>query len=265
MEHSQTPPRFRRPPIVGSIFFVLAVAFIAWSMARAEVSVSALITGVPAMWDIAGEMLPPSARDTESFWRLMGSLLTTFQMAVAGGIIGIAISLPLAWLAAWNHSPHPVVYAMTRGFITFCRTVPDLVWALFFVVTVGLGPFAGTLAIVVDTVGYCGRFYAESMEEVDPAPQEALKAMGAGSLSVVVCSTVPAAMPAMTAHSLYAMERAVRSSVILGLVGAGGIGVEIETFMNMFQYSYAATCIVLIFIMVLAMEQLSSWLRRKVL
>lgn len=263
-EH-QAPPRWRRPPVLTSIFFTIAIAFIIWSMVRAEISITTLIQGLPWMGEAVKQMVPPATRDWDQFWRISSSVLTTFQMAIAGGILGIVVSICVAWLAAWNHTPHPVIYALTRGIITFFRTVPEVVWALFFVLTVGLGPFAGALAIMVDTIGYCGRFYAESMEEVDPAPGEALRAMGAGNVTVAVCSTIPAALPAMTAHSLYAMERAVRASVILGVVGAGGIGQEIETFITMEQWSYASTCILLIFLMVLSMEQFSAWMRRKII
>lgn len=264
-EPSPIPKRFGAPPLLNSIIFTAAVVFIIWSMVRAEISIGKFLEGLPWMAEAISQMMPPSARDSEQFWRISGNVLTTLQMAVAGGVIGIIISFGVAWLAAANHSPHITVYALTRGIITLFRTVPDVVWALFFVVTVGLGPFAGALAIMVDTIGYCGRFYAESMEEVDPAPGESLRAMGAGNITVAACSTIPAALPAMTAHSLYAMERAVRSSVILGIVGAGGIGQEIETFITMDEWPYASTCILMIFIMVLSMEQLSAWLRRRLM
>ncbi|TVR44126.1 MAG: phosphonate ABC transporter, permease protein PhnE [Planctomycetota bacterium] len=259
------PDRFKLPTLVNSIVFVIAVTFIIWSMVRAELSVTKFIAGLPWMAEAAQQMVPPSTRDWPQFWRISNNLLTTLQMAVAGGVIGIIISFGIAWMAARNHSPHWSVYALTRGVITLFRTVPDVIWALFFMVTVGLGPFAGALAIMVDTIGYCGRFYAESMEEVDPAPGESLRAMGAGTITVAACSTIPAALPAMTAHSLYAMERAVRSSVILGIVGAGGIGQEIETFITMDEWPYASTCILMIFIMVLGIEQLSAWMRRRLL
>ena len=166
-------------------------------------------------------------------------MLTTLQIAVAGGVIGLIINFATAWLAASNHTPHFIVAMLTHSVITLFRSIPDIIWAIFFVMTVGLGPFAGALAIMVDTIGYCGRFYAESMEEVDPAPGESLRSMGAGNMSVIACCTI-ICLPAMTAHSLYAMERAVESSFILGIVGAGGIGQELEFF---YDHGTVALCV----------------------
>jgi phosphonate transport system permease protein len=143
--------------------------------------------------------------------------------------------------------------------------VPDLVWALLFVVSVGLGPFAGTLAIVIDKLGFCGRFFAEAMEEVDRGPQEALSAMGASRLSLIMCAVFPAAMPSFINTSLFSLEKATRSSVVLGLVGAGGIGIELKVAMDLFNYDEAATIILAIFALVVLVERLSALLRRKVL
>ena len=261
----QAPERFSAPPIINSLFFTAALAFIIWSMVRAEISLISLWEGLPWMGEAISQMFPPSAKDGDQFQRILNSMLTTLQIAIAGGVIGLVLSFSIAWLAASNHTPHVVVAAITRSIITLFRSIPDIIWAIFFVMTVGLGPFAGALAIMIDTIGYCGRFYAESMEEVDPAPGESLRSMGAGNISVIACCTIPSALPAMTAHSLYAMERAVRSSFILGIVGAGGIGQELEFFMTMEQWPYASTCILMIFFIVLGMEQLSSWLRRRLI
>jgi len=143
--------------------------------------------------------------------------------------------------------------------------VPDLVWALIFVVAVGLGPFAGTLAIMIDKIGFCGRFFAEAMEEADRNPQEALRAIGAGRVSVIAAAVLPAALPSMVNTSLFSLEKATRSSVVLGLVGAGGIGIELQVSMELFRYPEAATIIIAIFALVIAVEQCSAWMRRRLI
>jgi phosphonate transport system permease protein len=143
--------------------------------------------------------------------------------------------------------------------------VPDLIWAVFFVVTVGLGPFAGTLALIVDTVGFCGRFFAEAMEEADGGPQEALAALGARKGAIIAAAVLPAALPSMITTSLFSLEKATRSSVVLGLVGAGGIGMELEVALTFFNYQEAATIILAIFVLVLIVEQLSALLRQKII
>ena len=145
------------------------------------------------------------------------------------------------------------------------RSVPDLVWALFFVVSVGLGPFAGTLALMVDATGFCSRFFAEALEEVEREPQEALAALGAGPLSRLFCAVVPAALPSLVNTSLYALEKATRASVVLGLVGAGGIGIELKVSMDMFRYAEAATIILAIFVLVMTVEQVSTYIRRRIM
>lgn len=256
------PKRWDRPGLLPSVLFVGFVAFFAWSLSRARISIPDLIDGIPAMGVIASEMMPPA---TDRFGPMLNSVLTTFQMALVGAAIGIALSLPIAVLAARNLSPHPLVYSATRALVSFMRTVPDLAWALFFVASVGLGPFAGTLALIVDTIGFCGRFFAESMEEADPGPGEALAAMGARRLDIVACAVLPAAIPGLTNAGLFSLEKAVRSSVVLGLVGAGGIGAELAVSMEMFRYDQAAMIILMIFILVLGVERFGSYARAKLL
>ena len=256
------PARWSAPGAVPSVLYVGFVAFFAWSLSRAGISISELISGIPAMGVIASEMVPPA---TDRFMPMLNSVLVTFQMALVGAVIGVVLSFPIAILAARNLSPHPVVYNVTRAVVSFMRTVPDLAWALFFVASVGLGPFAGTLALIVDTIGFCGRFFAESMEEVDPGPSEALTAMGAGRLDIVACAVVPAATPGLTNAALFSLEKAVRSSVVLGLVGAGGIGAELAVSMEMFRYDQAATIVLMIFVLVLGVERFSAWARSRLL
>ena len=152
-----------------------------------------------------------------------------------------------------------------RGLFALFRTVPDLVWALIFVIVVGLGPFAGTLAIAVDTAGFAGRFFAEAMEDADKGPAEALRAQGVRRSDVIFCCVIPAAMPSFITTALFALEKSVRSSVILGLVGAGGVGLELKVAMDMFDYPTAATIILMIFVLVLAVEQVGSFARKRII
>ena len=259
---SSLPDRFDRMSAGAFIAYLVVLAFFIWSVQKTGVSISDLIGGVPQMGRLIGEMLPPSTARLEAVgW----ALLETFQMAFVGTVVGVILSVPIAVLATPHLSPHPVVYHMARNLIAFFRTVPDLVWALLFVVSVGLGPFAGTLAIVIDKIGFCGRFFAEAMEEADRGPQEALSAMGAGRFSLIMCSVFPAAMPSFINTSLFSLEKATRSSVVLGLVGAGGIGIELKVAMDLFNYDEAATIILAIFALVVLVERVSSFLRKKTL
>jgi phosphonate transport system permease protein len=255
-----TPPRFDRPGPLAFVLFVAALAFVIWSFQTSGLSLQHAERGIPALLRVLGQMFPP---DFTGLQRILWSLLTTFQMAVAGVVLGLILSLPIAILAADGLSPHAAVRYVARGLIALFRTVPDLVWALLFVITVGLGPPAGILTIVIDTIGFAGRFFASAMEETDKGAREALTAIGARPSGIVFSAVIPDATPSFIATSLFCLERAVRSSVVLGLVGAGGIGVELKVAFDLFEYDVAATIVIVIFLLVMAVEQIGEWLRRK--
>jgi phosphonate transport system permease protein len=256
------PPRFSAPGPASLFGSILLAFFFAYSVNQIGFSPAELISGFPGIGRILSEMFPP---DIQRIRQVGAAILETFEMALIGTGVGILLSFWLAILASRSHAPCPPVYFLSRTLISLFRTVPDLVWALLFVVAVGLGPFAGTLAIMIDTIGFCGRFFAEAMEEAPQGPQDALRALGAGRTAVIFCAVVPAALPSFINSSLFSLEKATRSSVILGLVGAGGIGIELKVAMEMFHYSQAATAILAIFALVIAVERSSAAIRRRVL
>ncbi|WP_119396290.1 phosphonate ABC transporter, permease protein PhnE [Salinibius halmophilus] len=257
-----TPQRFAHNSLWHAGAFTFAMAVLAWALYGTDFSISRLIAGVPNMWTITGEMLPP---DTSRFNAIVSAIITTLQMAIAGAAIGIALSIPIGFLAAKNTTPHPWLYRISRAWLTMLRTVPDLAWALFFVASVGLGPFAGVLTLIVDTVGFCGRFFAEAIEETDPQPNEALAAIGAKPVDRFAVAILPNASASMVNTSLFSLEKAVRSSVVLGLVGAGGIGVELAVSMEMFRYDQASMIILLVFLLVYGVERISNAIRTRIL
>ena len=209
-------------------------------------------------------MFPPNT-DPDFLQRVGKKILETMQIAIAGTAIGILLSFPIAWLAARRLSPLGKWSFIVKAFVSLLRTVPDLVWALLFVVTVGLGAVAGTMTIIVDTIGFCGRFFAEAMENSDKQSQSALEAFGASRFSRLMAAVMPDAMPSMVNSSLYALEQAVRSSVVLGLVGAGGIGQELKAAFDLFQYQNAITIIAAIFVIVIVMEWIADRIRTRLM
>ena len=256
------PPRFGGISAPWFCVYILFVAFIIWSFEGAGWSFSKLAAGIPAVADFLSRAWPP---DFGRMDRIGLSILETFQMALVGTTVGVLLSIPFGILSARNLAANRIVNALSQGVVALFRTVPDLVWALIFVICVGLGPFAGTLAIVVDTIGFCGRFFAEAMEDVDTGPQQALAATGASRADTIACTVIPAALPSFITTSLFALEKSTRSSVILGLVGAGGIGLELKVAMDLFEYQTAMTIILLIFALVLAVERIGTTLRTRVL
>jgi phosphonate transport system permease protein len=255
-----------RVPSISPLTFSFAVALVALvtvSAGQVAPSPEQLAGGVPRMANLVGRMIPPNIEPgflLRVFWRM----IETFQIALVGTAIGVVLSLPFAWLSAKDITPLGPFRHVSRMLVSLFRTVPDLVWALLFVSAVGLGAVAGTMTIIVDTIGFCGRFFAEAMEDADKRPQEALFAIGARRFSVLCGAVLPDAMPSLINTTLFALEKAVRSSVVLGLVGAGGIGQELKVAFDLFQYKNASTIILVIFVIVVLMEFVTDRLRAKV-
>ncbi|MGE2835297.1 phosphonate ABC transporter, permease protein PhnE [Mycobacterium sp. SMC-4] len=259
----QPPPRMRRPSLLTLVIILVVGGLLAhgWTQGAA-VRPDSLATGVFRLGDFLSSAVPP---DTDRLGPILKALLVTVEMALLGTAIGVLLSVPLAVLAARNTTPHWSLYGLSRGVITVSRTIPDLVWGLIFVIAVGLGPEAGVLAIAVDVMGFCGRFFAESIEDIDPGRIEGLQALGASRFGVLAGGVLPACTPSFVTTSMFALESSARSSVVLGLVGAGGIGIELATSMTLLRYDEAATIILAILVVVVAFERVSAAIRRRIL
>jgi phosphonate transport system permease protein len=256
------PPRLRKPSLFAWGVTLAFLAFFIQGVLVMDITLERLGSGAVNLAHFIGRAFPPDPNGLDT---IAWSMLETLYIAIVGVTAGIIISVPFAFLAARNTTPHPLVRVLTRFVVATMRTIPDLVWALIFVVAVGLGPLAGVLAIVMDTVGFAARFFSERIEEVHPGPSEALASTGAGRLSVIGGAIMPETLASMTATSLFSVEKALRSAVTLGLVGAGGIGVELAAAMRLFNYDEALTIIIAILICVLGFEQLSSAIRKRVI
>jgi phosphonate transport system permease protein len=256
------PARLERPSAISFVGYAIGIAIIIWAFDGAGWSVEKIMRAPPALADFLSRSWPPS---THNFSRLSWKMIETLQIAFTGAVLGIVLSLPIALLAARGLIVGNAVNQIVRTLLGFVRAVPDIAWALVFVVAVGLGPFAGVFAITLDTIGFCGRFFADDMESADQGPAEALTATGARKIDVVACATMPAAMPAFVSTSLFAVEKAVRSSTILGLVGAGGIGIELKVGFDLFDYPTAMTVILMIAVVVIIIEQVGVIVRRKII
>ena len=258
-----TPSRLSNLSAGTFTALVALAALVIVSASDVAPSLERLARGLPAMADLVGRMMPPET-DPAFLKRMFWRIVETFQIALVGTVIGILLSLPIAWLGARGVTPLGLGSYLFKALVSLFRTIPDLVWALLFVSAVGLGAVAGTMTIIVDTIGFCGRFFAEAMEDADKGPQQALEAHGAGRFSILIAAVIPDAMPSMINTSLFALEKAVRSSVVLGLVGAGGIGQELKVAFDLFQYQKASAIILSIFVIVLVMEFITDRLREHI-
>ncbi len=259
------PSRFQHRSLLEYAAFLVALALVLMALVSTAPAPDRLGSGIARLFAPSGlltQMFPP---DFTRIVPISGKLLETFQMAVAGCFLGLILALPFAILATDRMSPHPLVRHAARALIALFRTVPDLVWAIVFIIIVGLGPAAGVMAIMVDKIGFAGRFFAEAMEETDPGPQDALRAIGANRLGIIGSAVIPACLPSFIATSLFALEKSVRGSAALGLVGAGGIGVDLKVAFDLFNYDEALAIILMILALVVAVEQGSGWIRRKLI
>ena len=220
-----------------------------------------LVTGVHGMADIINRSLPP---DFSQFAPSLMPALETVDLAIFGTVFGVILAFPLAILAAHNTTPSRPLYIGARTLIGVCRAVPDLVWALLFVTAVGLGPFPGALALAVHSVGMLGRLFAEVIEDMDMGPVEALSLTGASRMQVFTHAVIPGVLPSLLGISLFRFDENLRSSLVLGFVGAGGIGFYLLTAMNLFQYQTVSFLLVLTFVLVVGAERLSVFLRSRV-
>ena len=219
-----------------------------------------LITGVFGMVDIIRRATPPDFANINLVW---WPTLETIDIAIFGTLGGVVLALPLAILAAVNVTPSRYLYYFARGVIGFARAVPDLVWALLFVTAVGLGPFPGALALSVHSIGMLGRLFAETIEHMDMAPIDALALTGARRMQIFTHGIIPSILPSLTGIALYRFDENIRSSLVLGFVGAGGIGFQLLSAMSLFQYRLVSLYLIVTFVLVIVAERFSALVRAR--
>jgi phosphonate transport system permease protein len=240
----------------------VAIGVFVWSARAIELSPAELVRGLPWILDFLSRMLPPNLA---FFGRLVKPAMETIEIALWGTLFAVLLALPLCFLAARNLSPSPAVFHLTRQALNTLRGINEIIFALIFVAAVGLGPFAGVLALSIHGVGMLGKFFAEAIEEIDAGPVEALRATGASPAMVIVFGVLPQVIPSWIAYTLYRFETNLRAGTILGIVGAGGIGFELFSSLKLFQYQDTATCVIVILVMVMGADYLSSRLRARIL
>ena len=196
-------------------------------------------------------------------WRVIGLMFETVEMALWGTLVALGAAMPLAYFGARNYAPHPLLQALARGTSSLLRSVPDLISALFLVLAFGFGPIAGVLALGAHSAGFLGKFFAESIENAERAPQDALRAAGARDLQILRYAVWPAVLPSVIGQVQYILERNVRTATVIGIVGAGGIGQELKGRFEMFDFGHVATLLLAIFFSVVLLEHLAGRLRAR--
>jgi phosphonate transport system permease protein len=198
-------------------------------------------------------------------WRIVGLMIATIEMAFWATVIAVCLAAPLGVLGARTLGlPGPVVSA-ARGVASFLRALPELVLAMILVLGFGFGPVPGILALGLHSAGFFGKFFADDVENADKRPQEALRAGGASRLQVLRMAVIPQVWPQYIAYIQYILERNVRTATIIGIVGAGGIGVELKGRFEMFHYQHVATILLAIFVTVVALEHIVGHIRKRLI
>lgn len=212
----------------------------------------------PAIKQLSSEMFPPDFKRYQSWLR---PLADTLAMSVAGTALAVALSLPLALFAAHNTTPNRIVYQATRAVLNLLRSIPELIMGILFVAMVGFGALPGVLAVGLHSVGMIGKFFAESIEHVDPKPIEAARAAGASQFQVIWHAVLPQAMPQLADTTIYRWEYNFRASTVLGAVGAGGIGFELIAALRVLEYAQVSAILICILICVTIVDGIGASLR----
>jgi len=226
------------------IAWAVVLAVLAGSWKGADMRPWDLVRDAGNMANYASGFFPPNFKEWKTYF---AEMLVTLQIAVWGTALAIVVAVPFGLLSASNISP-PWVYQPARRLMDAARAINEMVFAMLFIVAVGLGPFAGVLALFVHTTGVLAKLFAEAVEAIDPQPVEGIRATGANPLEEIVYGVIPQVLPLWISFALYRFESNVRSASVVGMVGAGGIGVVLWEIIRGFQY--AETCAVMIIIMV---------------
>jgi phosphonate transport system permease protein len=211
------------------------------------------------MAQYASGFLPPDFHDWRSY---LAELIVTLEIALWGTALAVIGSVPLALLASANITPW-WVHQPVRRVLDACRAINEMVFALLFVVAVGLGPFAGVLALWVHTTGVLAKLFSEAVEAIDPQPVEGIRATGAHPLLEVIYGVIPQVLPLWVSYTLYRFESNVRSASVVGMVGAGGIGMVLWDVIRGFQYGQTAAVLVMLAVSVSMIDLISAQLRKR--
>ena len=235
------------------------VGFFIWSGFGVGADPGRIVQGLGSAVSLIGDFLPPTATPRQAE-RILDKMLESVAMAMVSTLTGILLSVPIAFMAAENLSPTPL-YAINRGFISISRAFNAIIIAIIAVKAIGFGPLAGILTITFKTVGFFAKLLAEDLEDIDMGSVEAVRAAGASPVQTLLYGVVPQIIPRFAGLSVYRWDINIRTSTIIGIVGAGGIGVQLFRAVNAFAWQSVATVLIVILGVVIATESLSAYTR----
>jgi len=201
--------------------------------------------------------------DFSFFQQLVKPTIETFMIACLGTALAIILAIPVSWFAAHNISPYtPITYPIGRAIMTLSRSVHEIVWGLIFVAAVGLGAFPGILAVGMRSIGFISKLTAEAIEDINPGQMEAIRATGANEFQVILYAVIPQILPVFVGNTIFQWDINIRRATIMGLVGAGGLGLTFHRQLVMYNYGGVTTVIIAILLLI-AIGEVGSYYGRK--
>jgi phosphonate transport system permease protein len=256
--------KYLKPPwswktLISIVLFCSALTFVVKDL---EINFIKLFSDSSKYFgDILSRMLPP---DFSNLKELISAMFETIEIAFLGTFLAIVLSIPLGLFSARNLAPNYLIYLICKIVIIFFRAIPEFIMAMILVIAIGFGAMPGVLALGLHTMGFLAKFYAEDIEHINQGPIDALKSSGANKSQIISFGVIPQILPAFVANNLYILDRNVRMATMLGILGAGGIGYELQSSFRMFEYERVSAIIILIFATIFIIDHLSSFLRSKV-
>lgn len=248
----------RRPGLPTLLLWGLILGVLAWSWQGAEMRPMALVADSGNMATFAGEFFPPDFTD----WRVyVAEMIVTVQVAVWGTVLAVVCAVPFGLLCSSNITP-AWIHQPVRRLMDAARAINEMVFAMLFIVAVGLGPFAGVLALWVHTTGILAKLFSEAVEAIDPHPVEGIRGTGANVLEEIVYGVIPQVMPLWVSYTLYRFESNVRSASVVGMVGAGGVGVILYEVIRSFEYAHTSAVMLIIIAFVTVIDLISARIRK---
>lgn len=241
----------------GSVATLILV--LAWSSGGAEINFAELIGSSGNMLEFAGGFLKPDFSDWTDFG---AEMVVTIQIAIWGTFLAVLLAVPCSLLCAANTSPWWIRHPLRRVMDAF-RAINEMIFAMLFITAVGLGPFAGVLALFIHTLGTLTKLFSEAVEAIDSRPIEGIRAVGARPIDEIIYGIIPQVMPLWVSYTLYRFEANVRSASVVGMVGAGGIGMLLWDAIRGFDYGRTSAMVIIIVLTVTVLDYASGNIRRR--
>ena len=252
-------PQWSWKTLISIVLFCSALIFVVKDL---EINFIKLLSDSSKYFgDILSRMLPP---DFSNLKELISAMFETIEIAFLGTFLAIVLSIPLGLFSARNLAPNYFVYLVCKTIVIFFRAIPEFIIAMILVIAIGFGAMPGVLALGLHTMGFLAKFYAEDIEHINKGPIDALKSSGASKSQIISFGVIPQILPSFVANNLYILDRNVRMATMLGIVGAGGIGYELQSSFRMFEYERVSAIIILIFVTIFLIDHFSSFIRSKI-